>query len=312
MEFRFGRRALLTPALAMSVAIHTFGVVLALSTPEHLAPPQTHPAAPPPPRARVIAYVAITPPLPRTNLVRATQPRAAQPPATHLRAAHPGTARSSAAPHSAPAPNPPAPKRAEPAQPVAVRQVAQPAPARQPPPEPHALPITVVRLDPSDQPVGIPSLTPGLGFRVPSGTAGQDGVADALGSAGERGTMIVAELITGAGTACPELRLPQHWPTGAANVTVAFVVDTRGDVDPATLRVVESPERPRRESRFYSHIYAVATNAREDRGLPDAGMAYDSVVTRDVLQHVRSLEFHPALRDGRPTRSTVLVSCQTT
>ena len=44
--------------------------------------------------------------------------------------------------------------------------------------------------------------------------------------------------------------------------------------------------------------------------LPDAEPVYDSVVTRDVRQHIAALQFRPALRDGRPIRSSVLVSCQ--
>jgi hypothetical protein len=99
---------------------------------------------------------------------------------------------------------------------------------------------------------------------------------------------------------------------GTQTVAVAFVVDVTGGVDPATFRVVETPNRARPESRYYSHIYAVATSNREDRSLPNRGAASDSVLAQDVVRHVSALQFHPALLDGRPTRSTVLVSCQAT
>jgi hypothetical protein len=131
------------------------------------------------------------------------------------------------------------------------------------------------------------------------------------GNAGPRqpGSNRIAELLNSAGSACPSLRRPPKH-SGALTVTVAFVVDTGGAVDPATLRVLESPDRPQTEHRFYSHIYAVAGSATVDAGLRDVGAAYDSVVTAEVVVHVARLEFRPALTNDRPIRSGVVVSCQ--
>lgn len=93
-------------------------------------------------------------------------------------------------------------------------------------------------------------------------------------------------------------------------MSVAFVVDTNGAVDPVTLRVIESPNRPQTDHRFHSHSYIVGATVRDDPERLDPA-AYDSLVTLDVASHVADLVFRPALRDGRAIRSSVLVSCQT-
>jgi hypothetical protein len=87
-------------------------------------------------------------------------------------------------------------------------------------------------------------------------------------------------------------------------------VDTNGAVDPATLRVIESPDRPQTEHRFHSHIYVVGATVRVDPGRI-APAAFDSVLTEEVASHAAGLVFRPALSEGRAIRSTVLVSCQT-
>jgi hypothetical protein len=139
-----------------------------------------------------------------------------------------------------------------------------------------------------------------LGFRVP-----MTGIEPARG-----GLERVAELVGVAGSACPELRPPAMWSKRQLAVAVTFVVDTTGAVDPATLRVIESPDRPQTDHQFHSRIYVVGTTVRTDAGGVDPA-AYDSVVTADVASHVTGLVFRPALREGRAVRSTVLVSCQT-
>ena len=159
-----------------------------------------------------------------------------------------------------------------------------------------------------------PSLLARLGFRVPGGggrMAGPDPRPGLAGgdSAGHGGTK-VAELLTADGTACPALRRPPGWTQPGLTVAVAFVVDARGIVDRRSLRVVESPERPQVDFRYYSHIYAVSSTARVDGKLRDAGTAYDSLLTDEVMGHVTNLLFRPAMRDGQAIPSTVLVACQ--
>jgi hypothetical protein len=138
-----------------------------------------------------------------------------------------------------------------------------------------------------------------LGFRVP--------MTDI--EPARRGRERVAELLGTAGSACPELRPPAAWSKRQFAVAVTFVVDTTGAVDPATLRVVESPDRPQTVHQFHSRIYVVGATVQTDSGGTDPA-GYDSVVTAEVASHIAGLVFHPALRDGRAIRSTVLVSCQ--
>lgn len=159
-----------------------------------------------------------------------------------------------------------------------------------------------------------PDLFTRLGFRVPGAggpTTGRDprpGLA--LGDPEARGGTRIPELLSGPGTACPPLRRPPAWRERELTVSVAFVVDARGAVDPRTLRVVRSAERPQTDHRRYSHIYGVSSIAQVDDRLRDLTATYDSVVTGEVVKHVATLLFRPAMRDGRAVTSTVLVSCQ--
>ena len=68
------------------------------------------------------------------------------------------------------------------------------------------------------------------------------------------------ELVGGTGSACPELRASATRTTGQSAVAVAFVVDTNGRVDPATLQVLESPGQPRTDHRFLTRVYVVGAN----------------------------------------------------
>lgn len=139
-----------------------------------------------------------------------------------------------------------------------------------------------------------------LGLRVPD---------TGLGPA-RRGLDRVAELMSGAGSACPELPPPGAWARRDFVVAAAFVVDTNGMVDPATLQVIESPGRPRTDQRFHSRIYVVGARVRPDQRQLDP-VVYDSVVSHEVASHVADLVFRPALEKGRTVRSTILISCQT-
>jgi hypothetical protein len=118
------------------------------------------------------------------------------------------------------------------------------------------------------------------------------------------------ELVGPAATACPALRRTDSGHHRPVIVSIGFDVDARGAVDPASLHVVQSPAKPQTEHRVYAHMYAVAIGARVDRALAHSDPVFDSVVTRDVRQHIATLQFRPALRDGLPIRSSVLVSCQ--
>src|SRR6185312_1484480 len=130
-----------------------------------------------------------------------------------------------------------------------------------------------------------PGLLGNLGFQVPG--PGEIGPP-------KRGLDRVAELLAGAGSACPELRPPVALAHRGLAVTVAFEVDTRGAVDRNTLRVIETPGRPQTEHRFQSHIYVVGAKVRPDRGHIDPA-AYDSVVSHEVASHVADLAFRPAV-----------------
>jgi hypothetical protein len=139
-----------------------------------------------------------------------------------------------------------------------------------------------------------------LGFRVPE--------PDEIGRP-KGGIDRLAELVPGAGAACPVLPVPEGWAHRGLAVSMAFVVDTNGMVDRRTLRIIESPSRPQTDHRFRAHIYVVGTKVRPNAGPADP-VAYDSVVTREVASHVADLMFRPALKEGRTVRSTVLISCQ--
>jgi len=122
-----------------------------------------------------------------------------------------------------------------------------------------------------------------------------------------------ADLMGGTAAACPEIRRPPsgRYSKGRIQVAVAFVVDTLGGVDYASLRVVESPgvEPPRPE--HFPHIYVTGSTARVDHKLRHAEDTYESLVVSDVLRHVAGLRFRPALRNGAPVASSaILVACQ--
>jgi hypothetical protein len=160
--------------------------------------------------------------------------------------------------------------------------------------------------------IGLVTPTPGSDAAPGRGLAGKLGLpAPRLGEAAplRRGLDRVAELVSGAGSACPELWRPATWANREVAVAVAFVVDTNGRVDRQTLRVIESPNRPQTENRVHSHIYIVGATVRDDRNRLNPA-AYDSLVTHEVASHVADLLFRPALSEGRAIRSTVLVSCQ--
>jgi hypothetical protein len=144
-------------------------------------------------------------------------------------------------------------------------------------------------------------LAPSVGLRVEGSRAA---------APSRRGPDRVVELVSGVGSACPELLRSAGRSQRAVAVSVAFVVDTNGRVDRQTLRVIGSPNRPQTDNQFHSRIYIVGATTRDGRELVDP-ITYDSLVTGDVASHVSHLAFRPALRAGRAIRSTVLVSCQT-
>lgn len=125
-----------------------------------------------------------------------------------------------------------------------------------------------------------------------------------------RGVDRLPELVGGTGSACPELRASATRTTGQSAVAVAFVVDTNGRVDPATLQVLESPGQPRTDHRFLTRVYVVGATLRVSRGR-NPPTADDAVLTREVASHVAGLVFRPALLADRVIQSTVMVSCQT-
>jgi hypothetical protein len=194
------------------------------------------------------------------------------------------------------------------------------------PPSTATVAASGIRSEPRRSPVQMEELVPGsitgIGKIIP--TPGSDatpgrGLAGMLGFRGpgpgqagppRRGPDRVAQLVGRVGSACPEFRRPAGGANRHAGVAVAFVVDTNGTVDPETLRVIESLNRPPNENRFHSHIYAVGARVRVDGDRIEPA-AYDSVLRHEVTSHVASLVFRPALRQGRAIRSTVLVSCQT-
>lgn len=167
-----------------------------------------------------------------------------------------------------------------------------------------------------------PGATAGIGEVVSTphtDSAGGRGLAGLLGFRGptaavepaRHGLDRLPELVGGTGSACPEPR-----PSGAgagrqSAVAVAFVVDTNGRVDPATLQVIESPGQPRTDHQFHARVYVVGTSLRVDHGRIPPSATNDSVLTEEVASHVAGLVFRPALREDRVVRSNVLVSCQT-
>ena len=139
-----------------------------------------------------------------------------------------------------------------------------------------------------------------LGFRAPT--------REEVG-ASKPGENRVAELVTGTSSACPALDPPTRWSRPALFVSVSFVVDSRGAVDHGSIRDVESPDHPQSDRRYHSHIFVVAATLKKGAGVvtPDR---YDALVTSELSSHAAGLPFRPALEDGRPVRSSVLISCQ--
>lgn len=123
-----------------------------------------------------------------------------------------------------------------------------------------------------------------------------------------RGVDRAAALVTPAGSACPALPLPDLEMRREVVVAVAFVVDTSGRVERSGVRLVESPRHQLGGRGYYPRIYVVGTKAgRDAQRVHPAG--YDSMVSHVMASHVAALRFEPALVDGRPVRSTVLVAC---
>jgi hypothetical protein len=150
-----------------------------------------------------------------------------------------------------------------------------------------------------------PGATVGVGQIVPTAHSDSTSVEPS-----RHGLDRLPELVGGTGSACPELRASATTPTGRSAVAVAFVVDTNGRVDPATLQVLESPGQPRTDHRFLTRVYVVGASLRVNRGRSPP-TADDAVLTKEVASHVANLVFRPALLADRVIRSTVMVSCQT-
>ena len=192
-----------------------------------------------------------------------------------------------------------------------LRRAAKPRHA--PPPKPPSVtpPASLARpairagaLPPS--PLQIRELTPGAVTSVtlppippPSPERGPPPLA--------RGVDRAAALVSPAGSACPELPRPDRGDGRPFVVAVAFVVDTSGRVERSGVRLVESPRHRERGRGYYPRIYVIGTKARAARRVQPAG--YDSAVSEMMASHVGALRFQPALLNGRPVRSTVLVAC---
>ncbi len=116
-----------------------------------------------------------------------------------------------------------------------------------------------------------------------------------------------ATLVTGAGSACPAL--PSSRASGRSfAVSVALVVDSTGRVDPAALRVIESPAQAPSRRSYFPRIYVVGARLKQPSARIDPRV-YDAVVTGTVTSHIVGLTFHPAMKNGRPVSSTVLIAC---
>jgi hypothetical protein len=139
-----------------------------------------------------------------------------------------------------------------------------------------------------------------LGFRPPT--------PEEVG-ASKRGDDRVAELVTGTSSACPALESPAAWPRPTLVVSVSFMVDSSGVVDRRSIRVVESPGHPQSDRRYHAHVFVVAATMSPGAGSMTADR-YDSLVTSELRSHAADLTFRPALEDGQPVQSSVLISCQ--
>jgi hypothetical protein len=215
---------------------------------------------------------------------------------------------------------PAAPVRPSATLPVGVN-VVESASQRKPLRAPQSAPPSAPRRPSIQTEALAPGATVGIGQIVPtshSDSTGSRGLTGMLGFRGptaavepaKHGLDRLPELVGAASSACPDLPPPAASSTGHSAVAVAFVVDTNGKVDRATLQVVESPGRPRTDRQFHARVYVVGATGPVDHGRPPP-VANDSVLTEDVASHVAGLMFRPALRADRVIRSTVLVSCQT-
>jgi hypothetical protein len=274
------QRASLIPAAGLSVGLHGGVVALAVASAGQWITPQPAPITARRPATTAIAYVDIMP---------SPDPPPGRP---AIGAAGHGT-RSPSAPTTGSSP------------PLAGFPPVRPVVLTfQPAARPLALRISGVE----PMTAGAPVRSSGVGTGEAGGV---DVVAESPGD-GWRGSSHVAELLTKAGDACPELRRPQHLDTRETGleVAVSFVVDSLGAVDPATLQVLQAPGTPVSGMGFVPHIYAVGTTARVDRSLPEAAPEFGAIIARDVLRQVAGLRFRPGTRNGRPTRSSVMVACR--
>ena len=303
-------RPRLRVACACSVALHALVIGLAgwaaSGTYDALFPVATlhtsrfyavHYLMLPDPEAPTEAYPAS----PSTASSRPSAPRNKAPPALLKRAA---------APRSSPAADPEAHPQSGPSFTASV-----PAPpSNQSLASPRSAPQA------SDAQELRPGEVAGIGRVVSGGTgAGTDaGILDQLGfrpptpeevGASKRGEDRVAELVTGTSSACPILEPPAAWPHPTLVVSVSFVVDTSGVVDRGSIRVVASPAHPSTDRRYHPHVYVVAATM-QPHARPMAPARYDSLVTSELRSHAAGLTFRPALEDGQPVRSSVLISCQ--
>lgn len=273
------QRAFLIPAAGLSLGLHGVVVTLALAGPAQWITPRPASITARQTAAAAITYVDIT--------------RSPDPPS--------GRSANSAARYGTRSPSAPT-------------HGSSPSVAGLPPVRPAVLTFPTAALPLALRISGLQPTTadaPVSSSRVGTGPAG--GVDAVVGRSGDgwRGSSQVAELLTKAGDACPELRLPRPdaGRTGL-EVAVSFVVDSLGAVDASTLQVVQAPGRSVLEMRFIPHIYALGATARVDRRLPEATADFGAIIARDVLRHVAGLQFRPGTRNGRPTRSSVMISCR--
>jgi hypothetical protein len=210
-------------------------------------------------------------------------------------------------------PNPPAavaPKRPSPPLPRGyVASEGERAAQNTPQPGPPAAPQTAQPSGPHPPAFASEALAPGMTVGI--GVAGTLGFREPTAPAQPAKHRLdrLPELVGAASSACPELGPPARGERRSA-VAVAFVVDTNGRVDRATIQVIESPGRPRTDHGFHARVYVVGASLRVAPGRSPPA-ADDSTLTQEVASHVAGLVFRPALKEDHAIRSTVLVSCQT-
>jgi hypothetical protein len=274
-----GPRAISTSAAGFSLSLHAGLLALAAAGSGHWITPQPSPIIMPRATIGAVIYVADIP--------------SAHPQGRSPGRAAPSISRSRLATRSAshpPLPRPP-PIRA---------LLTLPAPVRQ-----LVLRTGAIELVVRDE----HGLADRVGTRGKDDDAGPNAVTMSADS-GRRGASRVAELLAIPSEACPELRRPAHLDSEVElEVAVKFVVDSLGAVDRTTLRVVKAPGTPPMAPEFIPHIYAIGGTARVDRSLPEALPQYGAIIANDLLRHVARLRFRPGTRNGRPSRSSVLVAC---